>query len=220
MDTTNPADIRHVVVLGHPAGRSFNRAVAEAYVEAVRECGQEAVLRDLYAIGFDPVLKAEERPGPACVIAPEIEAELEIIRESQVVALVYPLWFGMPPAIIKGYIDRVLGSGFAARQIKSGEAHRLLAGKRLTSLSSSSTSLPWLGEHGQWMSLRQGIDDYLTTIFSMRDAGHVHFDEIVDHLAPHWVDENLERVREHARGICAAVLHDSHARYVHKLQRV
>src|SRR5690242_16177972 len=57
------AQIRHVVVLGHPAAGSFNHQVAETYCQAVRACGQVALLRDLYASGFDPLLKADERLG-------------------------------------------------------------------------------------------------------------------------------------------------------------
>ncbi|RYD24610.1 MAG: flavodoxin family protein, partial [Lysobacteraceae bacterium] len=41
--------LRHVVILGHPAENSFNHAIADQYCTAVRACGQEAVLRDLYA---------------------------------------------------------------------------------------------------------------------------------------------------------------------------
>ena len=73
----NPQDIRHVVILGHPAAQSFNASVAAAYCEAVEDCGQTAVLRDLYAIGFDPVLRDSERPGTADFApAPDVAAEL------------------------------------------------------------------------------------------------------------------------------------------------
>ena len=126
------------------------------------------MLRDLYAIGFDPVLRDSERPGAAGFApAPDVAAELALIRDSNVIVLVYPIWFGMPPAIIKGYIDRVLGAGLLARDIKSGEGHGPLEGKRLVILSSSASTMPWLEEHGQWASLRQAFDTYLTTIFAM-----------------------------------------------------
>ena len=46
----------HAVILAHPDADSFNAAVAQAYCEAVRGPGHEAVLRDLYRLGFDPVL--------------------------------------------------------------------------------------------------------------------------------------------------------------------
>jgi NAD(P)H dehydrogenase (quinone) len=46
---------RHVVVLAHPDPQSFNATIANTCCRTVRECGQKALLRDLYAIGFDPV---------------------------------------------------------------------------------------------------------------------------------------------------------------------
>ena len=60
---------RHAVILAHPATTSFNALVARTYCEAVGRFGQEAVIRDLYALGFDPVLKDAERPTGRPVVA-------------------------------------------------------------------------------------------------------------------------------------------------------
>jgi NAD(P)H dehydrogenase (quinone) len=211
----DPHDIRHLVILGHPASRSFNGSVAAEYCDAVRACDQTAVLRDLYAIGFDPLLKNEERPDmPGFAAAQDVQAEIELIRESAVIVLVYPIWFGMPPAIIKGYVDRVMGAGLIARDIKADTGPRLLKGKRLVILSSSASSMPWLEEHGQWASLRQAFDTYLTTIFSMTGSTHLHFDSIVDGRDERFVREDFERVREQVRQTCSAVLSERHAAQV------
>lgn len=108
--TKGPA--RHVVILAHPDPQSFNAAVAHTYCEAVRECGQVAILRDLYAMKFDPVLKNEERPDRrGFEVAGDVGAELEAIEGCEVVAFIYPIWFGLPPAMMKGYVDRVIGAG-------------------------------------------------------------------------------------------------------------
>ena len=216
----NPQDIRHIVILGHPAAHSFNASVAAAYCDAVEDCGQTAVLRDLYAIGFDPVLRDSERPGTADFApAPDVAAELALIRDSSVIVLVYPIWFGMPPAIIKGYIDRVLGVGLLARDIKTGEGHGLLEGKRLVILSSSASTMPWLEEHGQWASMRQAFDTYLTMIFAMADNTHVHFDAIVDGRDERFMRENLERAREQARQTCSVILSERHAARIRALSQ-
>ncbi len=213
--SVDPRDIRHLVILGHPAAGSFNHAVADAYCDAVRACGQTAILRDLYAIGFDPLLRADERPDtPGFAPAPDVRAELDLLRGCAVVTLVYPIWFGMPPAIIKGYIDRVLGAGFVARDIKTGAPHPLLHGKRLVSLSSSASTRSWLDEQGQWVSLRQAFDSYLTTIFSLDGNDHVHFDAVVDGLGGRFVRENLEQVSAQSRETCSAILGKRHAEQV------
>ena len=107
--------IRHLVVLAHPRRGSFNHQIAQAYCDAVEACGQRAFLRDLYLNRFDPVL---EYLGEA----PELEVvyDLTEIRHCDVVVFVYPIWFGGPPAMIKGYVDRVLGAGFKPSHDREG----------------------------------------------------------------------------------------------------
>src|SRR4051812_44732224 len=120
---TPASPARHAVILCHPDAHSFNHAIAETYCDAVRANGQEAILRDLYAIGFDPVLKANERPTLAG-FAPsaDVERELAVLRTCDVFVLVYPIWFGTPPAMVKGYIERVLGSGVNPKAVQARES--------------------------------------------------------------------------------------------------
>ncbi|MFC3580922.1 NAD(P)H-dependent oxidoreductase [Sphingomonas hylomeconis] len=211
-----PRDISHVIVLGNPDAASFSHAVANAYRDAVIECGQQAVVRDLYAMHFDPLLKADERPGRrGTAPAADVVAEIDLVRDASVITLVYPLWYGLPPAIIKGYIDRVLGAGFSARDIVAGSSHGLLHGKRFMSFSSSASTRPWLEEHGQWVSIRQALDTYLATIFALEEGGHVHFDAIVEGVSEQYVAECLADVRERARRTCSHLLSNRH----HQRQR-
>ena len=55
---------KHAVILAHPDPKSLNAAIARTYAETVRELGDEVVERDLYAMRFDPCLKAAEISGP------------------------------------------------------------------------------------------------------------------------------------------------------------
>lgn len=121
---------RHVVVLAHPDPTSFNAAIAHAYCETVRECGQEAILRDLYAMGFDPILKNAERPDRReFEIAQDVRVELQNFDECDVVALIYPIWFGLPPAMMKGYVDRVIGAGVSPHEVQGRAGKRRFDGK-------------------------------------------------------------------------------------------
>ena len=207
------AALRHVVVLGSPGAGSFTTAVAQAYCDEVRACGQEAEIRDLYAMGFNALLANSERPTAPDYRQPaDVAAELAVLETAAVVSFVYPLWVGMPPAIIKGYIDRVLGAGFEEPERRSGNRVSTLRGKRLLSFSASASTRPWLEEHGQWTSIRQGIDSYLSTVFELVDGGHVHFDSIVEGVSESYVRQCLADVREVARRTCAAVLSERHAR--------
>jgi len=199
---------KHVVVLAHPDPQSFNAAVARTYCEAVAEHRQTAVLRDLYALCFDPVLRRDERPGrPGFHLSDDVAAELDVIRDASVLVLIYPIWFGGPPAILKGYVDRVLGSGMHPHALQQGEGTGLLNGARLLSFSSSAAREPWLAEVGQESSLRAVFDHYLEHAFAMRTSNHVHFGGLVQDSSQRFVDQHLYQVREAARSQCAAVPH-------------
>ena len=196
---------KHIVVLAHPDPHSFNAGVAHAYCDAVAEHNQTAVLRDLYALGFDPVLRADERPGrPEFRLSDDVAAELEIIGDVAVLVFVYPIWFGGTPAILKGYVDRVLGSGLHPQALQQGQGTGLLNGARLLSFSSSVAREPWLAEVGQEMSLRTMFDHYLEHAFAMRASQHVHFGGLVEKLPQRFAEEHLYQVREAARRHCAA----------------
>lgn len=209
----NPAHLRHLVIVGHPAPGSFNHALAAAYCEAVQAWGQVAVLRDLYVAGFDPLLRADERPEtPAFRLSPDVVDELAEIERASAIVLVYPIWFGMPPAVITGYVDRVLGAGFSAWQIRAGEDNPLLAGKQLVLLTTSGSTLPWLAERGQWHGLREAFDFYLESIFSFANCEHEHFESIVAPLLPSYAAECLGRAADRARATCSVLLSEAHKR--------
>lgn len=216
-DDADPARIHHLLILGHPAPDSFNHAIARAFCEAVEECGQRATLHDLYANGFDPLLKAHERPNEtSVVIADDVRGELALVGGAANITLVYPIWYGMPPAIITGYVDRVLGAGLTGRDIRNGHVHSLTRDKRLTLLTTSGATLAWLSERGQWLGLREAFDYYLEFIFSFASSDHEHFDSIVDPLSADYAAECLGRVADRARQTCASLLSAAHERQKRK----
>ncbi len=197
---------RHVVILSHPGPGSFNHAIAKAYCDTVRWSGQEAVLRDLYAIGFDPVLKAGELPGPGHRHPlRDVADELEIIRRSDVFVLIYPIWFGSAPAMLKGYIDRVLGTGVVPADLQDQVPTSLLANRRLLSFTTSAASESWLDEQGQQTALKTIFDRYLQRAFGMGAASHVHFDDITEELSDAAAAQHLQNVKSEAQRICAEV---------------
>jgi NAD(P)H dehydrogenase (quinone) len=202
---------RHVVVLAHPDPHSFNGLVADAYCEAVRRHGQEAIVRDLYAMNFDPVLKNAERPTEhGFTPLEDVQAELDVIRGSDVFVLVYPIWFGMPPAMMKGYVERVLGAGVTARQVQDRAGVTLMKDRRLVSLTSSGASGLWLDREGQVGSLRTVFSEYIVHAFGMKSAEYLHFGGIVEGFSQDFIDQNIQQVRDQARDVCAAVSADRH----------
>ncbi|PTD21112.1 NAD(P)H-dependent oxidoreductase [Sphingomonas fennica] len=195
---------KHVLILCHPDEHSFNAAVAERYERTIRSLGHEVVVRDLYRMHFDPVLKASERPTAAdFTLSADVAAELELIQGAAAFVLVYPLWYGMPPAMLKGYVERVLGAGFPFGALRMQMPNPLLSGRRLLSFTSSGTTRAWLDEQGAALSLRNLFDDYLRHGFSLESTDHVHFASIVEGIQPRVVEEHLFEVEQTARKLAS-----------------
>ncbi len=100
------------VILGHPKKGSFSHAIAETVVNALREQGHEVALHDLYEEKFDPVLFSDEIPKDA-EVAPAIKQHCDELAAADGVVVIHPNWWGQPPAMLKGWIDRVIRPGVA-----------------------------------------------------------------------------------------------------------
>lgn len=192
--------IKHAIIVCHPSESSFTLSAAHRYADAVRAHGQEVVLRDLYREGFDPVLREEERHGHP---AQDVRQEWAMLGKPDAFVLVYPIWFGTPPALLKGYIDRVFGAGRALGQETEGADGELLAGRHLVSLTSSGSHRAWLDEKGVLGSLRTVYDRYLSEVFGFTEAHRYHFDGISDDLPEQEVRIRLNQAEKAAREVMA-----------------
>jgi NAD(P)H dehydrogenase (quinone) len=105
------------VILAHPHPGSFNHAIAETAVAVLKKHGHTAVFHDLYAERFDPVLPFDEIPRDGN-LDPDIAGHCAEIAEADGIIIVHPNWWDQPPAILKGWVDRVLRPGVAYRFIE------------------------------------------------------------------------------------------------------
>lgn len=101
-----------LVVLAHPDPGSFNHALAEAAARAARRAGHDVVLHDLYAERFDPILRSPEIPREA-TLPGWLRRHCEEVAAANGIVIVHPNWWGQPPAILTGWIDRVMRPGIA-----------------------------------------------------------------------------------------------------------
>lgn len=101
-----------LIVVAHPDPASFNHALADAAARAVKRLGHSAVLHDLHAERFDPVLPAAEiaRGAP---LPPWLQRHCDDLASADGIVIVHPNWWGQPPAILTGWIDRVVRPGIA-----------------------------------------------------------------------------------------------------------
>jgi NAD(P)H dehydrogenase (quinone) len=103
-----------LVILGHPDPGSFNHAIALVVCDSLRKKGHSVLFHDLCAEKFDPFLPMEEIPDNGFV-PDTIQNHCNELQSAGGIVIIHPNWWGQPPAILKGWIDRVFRPGIAYR---------------------------------------------------------------------------------------------------------
>jgi NAD(P)H dehydrogenase (quinone) len=130
------------VILAHPHEGSFNHAIAGEVISTLRSSACDVIFHDLYAERFDPLLLHPEiaREAP---LSPAIAEYCKEIAAADGIVIIHPDWWGMPPAILKGWIDRILRPGVAYQfaETDSGEGipEGLLAARAALVFNTSNT---------------------------------------------------------------------------------
>jgi NAD(P)H dehydrogenase (quinone) len=107
--------MRVLVVFCHPCEDSFSGAVLGTALKALAKRGHEIRVEDLYRQGFDPVMSALEwrgYPDPARNLDPVADRAAQLAW-AEAVVFIYPTWWYGLPAMLKGWLERVLVPGFA-----------------------------------------------------------------------------------------------------------
>jgi putative NADPH-quinone reductase len=126
-----------LVILGHQRPGSFCHAIAAAAIEELRAAGHEVVFHDLYEERFDPILVEPEIPKGAA-LEPVVAQHCREVAEADGYVVVHPNWWGQPPAMLKGWIDRVFRQGVVYEFGPQGVLGRL-KGKKAVVLTTSNT---------------------------------------------------------------------------------
>ncbi|WP_144185225.1 NAD(P)H-dependent oxidoreductase [Elioraea rosea] len=143
---------RIVIIQGHPdpAGGHLCHALAEAYAAGAREAGHGVDVVTVASLALPPLqTKAEfERPAP-----PEVAAVQEMLAAADHLLLVFPLWLGGMPAVLKGALEQILRPSFALLDPDSGwRGRRRLAGisaRVVVTMGMPSLAYRWwFGAHG------------------------------------------------------------------------
>ncbi len=106
-----------LVVVAHPSADSYCHALAARAETGLLAAGHEVVVIDLYAVGMRAEMTADEREayhGESPIIDPLVAAHAALVQRAEAIVFVYPTWWSGLPAILKGWLERVMvpGVGF------------------------------------------------------------------------------------------------------------
>ncbi len=95
------------VILAHPYKKSFNHAIADKTLTTLCKNGHTPFFHDLYAEKFNPLISTKELINDKCGKKLILSHKKEI-KNTDGIIIIHPNWWGQPPAILKGWIDRIL----------------------------------------------------------------------------------------------------------------
>lgn len=127
-----------LIVYTHPNHESLNYAFLQKVLEGYKQNPLVTATQvlDLYEEGFDPVLvHNKELRRRDMHLVPELAKYREQLLWADQIVFIYPIWWGRPPAMLIGYIDRMFGSNFAYRDKGGWFPEGLLKGKSVVCVS-------------------------------------------------------------------------------------
>ncbi len=119
---------RILIILGHPDPRpeSLCRALAATYHQGATEEGHEVKVVDVTRLNFTPLKSRLEWEGP---VPETLRGAQHAIRWAEHLVIVFPIWLGTMPALLKAFFEQVLRPGFAIEQTSPGRWQKLLSGR-------------------------------------------------------------------------------------------
>lgn len=187
--------MKHLIIYAHPNQESLNGQFKQAIEKILVQQKQDVIVRDLYTLGFDPVLSLEDMTGQRKGIVNElIKNEQEYIKWADIVTFIYPIWWTGMPAIMKGYIDRVFSYGFAYRY-DQGIQKGLLTGKQAIILNTHGKSNEEYSTIGMDKALLLTSDKGIYTYCGFQVTEHFFFDK-ADRATPEVIEIWLSKIRD------------------------
>lgn len=169
----------HCIIFAHPKTDSFNGAILNTYKAALEERGHQVRVRDLYRLGFAPVLSWDEyRAQFQGQYADDVKVEQDYIKWADALTVIFPVWWAGLPAMGKGYLDRVITYGFAY-ELDGEEPIPLLTGKKAATIFTSGTPEDIYRRTGMANSLKQTVEEGLFDFCGLETVDHLYFGNAV-----------------------------------------
>jgi NAD(P)H dehydrogenase (quinone) len=196
-----------LLINGHPSPDSFSAALSAAYEDSARHMVEVARL-DLRELNFDLVLRhGYAQPQP---LEPDLARAAQAITRASHVVWFFPCWWNAPPALVKGFIDRVFTPGYAFRYRERNKLpEKLLGGRSARLVTSMDSPRVW-----QWLVNGSALE----TSFTRSTLGFVGFSPVRRNVyyAAHAMDARareraFEEMRKAAKRDAEGLLRVEHA---------
>lgn len=179
--------MRHLIIYAHPNENSLNHHLLNTVIETLQYHNEEIIVRDLYDIGFNPVLSLNDMQGQRMgKVSDDVKTEQDHISWAEQITFIYPIWWTGLPAMMKGYIDRVFSYGFAYRY-DQGIQKGLLKGKKTVIINTHGKSHEEYEKTGMDKALTLTSDNGIFIYSGLEIIRHFFFDK-ADKASP----ENLK----------------------------
>ena len=179
------------IVYAHPYEDSLNHAILERLVATLEAKGHSVTVLDLYADQFNPVLSAADLAvyGEGKTTDPQVERYVQILDQTEQIIFIYPIWWYDMPAIMRGFLDKVL----LPKSAFETENQRLLASRQVrktyiftTSAASTEDLEQVFGDPVRGTTMAGTFKDvgFLNPIwYNLGGIGHISQEEIDVYLA-------------------------------------
>jgi len=170
--------MKFLIVYSHPNPKSFNHAILETLTQELKILKQEVVVRDLYEMNFDPVLKGsdlesfEKKNFPA-----DIQKEQDHILWADILIFICPIWWGSLTAQLRGYFDRVFSLNFAYAETEEG-IKGLLSDKKSLFITTIGAPENVYEQIGMFKSMNQTMDEVISDFCGMKMLKHKYFSSV------------------------------------------
>ena len=176
------------IIVGNPMPDSYCEALGEAYARGVQSGGHAAKLFALAKMSFDPVLREGYRREQP--LEPDLLASRDAIRAADHLVFIFPLWCGDMPAILKGFIERVLQPDLLAVHAGKGD-WKVLKGKSARVIMTM--GMPgwfyrlWFGAHALKLFRRNIL--HFTGVKPVRSTIHGMIEGVTSSTRNEWLRE-------------------------------
>ena len=130
------------LILGHPDKESYCGALAHSYIKGAEKAGIE--IRTLYLgqAKFDPIL----HHGYSIIqeLEPDLLKAQENIKWADHIVFIYPTWWGVMPALLKGFLERIMLPGFAYKFHENDQKWEKLLGNKSARLIVTMNAPGWV----------------------------------------------------------------------------